>query len=165
MSPADTIASIGADDLRDLESLLVEFLDDTKARCASLIDRSGRLLLAAGDTTGFDQTAFASLAAADFAAGDQIAALVGERELTSLYHHGERQSMYLADVSGWAILAALFDGRTTLGMVRVKTKGVAPRFAAVFAEIARRGPSGPVVQMEVGWASEAELEVDRLFTE
>ncbi len=165
MRAGGTIGSIGAHDLQEIESLLTTFLAETRARCAVLIDRDGRVLATRGDTGGIDTISFASLAAADYSAGDQIAALLGETEFASLYHHGDRNSMYLADLSGWAILAALFDQRTTLGMVRVKTKGVAPRFAAVFSEIARRGPSGPVVNVEAGWADDAEREIDRLFTE
>lgn len=165
MRRADLIASIGADDLEHIESLLTRYVRDTSARSASLIDRTGRLLAVAGETGDFDQIAFASLAAADFAASDQLAVLLGEREFASLYHHGERQSMYLADAGGWAILAALFDRRTTLGMVRIKTRGVVARLGRVFRELADRGPSGSVVQMEVGWAQDAESEIDRLFAD
>jgi len=165
MTSADNIASIGTDDLEQIDSLLKRYLQETNARCAVLIDRTGRLLAASGDTGGIDQTAFASLAAADFAASDQLATLVGEQEFAALYHHGERQSMYLADVDGRAILSALFDRRTTLGMVRIKTKGVVARLGRVFQDIAETGPSGSVVSMEVGWADDAESEIDRLFTE
>jgi predicted regulator of Ras-like GTPase activity (Roadblock/LC7/MglB family) len=165
MKATGTIVSIGAHDLQDIDHLLSSFLAETRARCVFLIDRSGRVLATRGDTGGVDAISFASLAAADYSAGDQIASLLGETEFASLYHHGERQSMYLADLSGWAILAALFDHRTTLGMVRVKTKGMASRFADLFSEIARRGPSGPVVEVEAGWADDAEREIDRLFTE
>jgi predicted regulator of Ras-like GTPase activity (Roadblock/LC7/MglB family) len=131
----------------------------------ALVDRTGRLLAAVGDTGGFDQITFASLAAADFAASDQLAGLLGEQEFAALYHHGERQSMYLADTNGWAILAALFDRRTTLGMVRIKTRGVVARLGRIFDELAERGPTGSVVQMEVGWADDVENEIDRLFTD
>jgi predicted regulator of Ras-like GTPase activity (Roadblock/LC7/MglB family) len=165
MRRGDAIGSIGTNDLEELDRLLASFLTEARARCALLVDRGGRLLVTHGDTGGIDAVTFASLAAADFAAGDQIATLLGETEFASLYHHGERQSMYLADLSGWAILAALFDGRTTWGMVRVKSKAVVPRFAAAFDALARRGPSGSVVQMEAGWADDAEQEIDRLFTD
>lgn len=165
MRPGGTIGSIGAHDLQEIDSLLTAFLAESRARCAVLLDRTGRVLSSIGDTGGIDTVTFGSLAAADYSAGDQIAELLGETEFASLYHHGERQSMFLADLSGWAILAALFDHRTTLGMVRVKTKAVVPRFSAVFAEIERRGPAGPVVHVEAGWADDAEREIDRLFTE
>jgi predicted regulator of Ras-like GTPase activity (Roadblock/LC7/MglB family) len=165
MKRADVIASIGTTDLDNIESLLTSYLRDTNGRCVALVDRTGRLLAAVGDTGGFDQITFASLAAADFAASDQLAGLLGEQEFAALYHHGERQSMYLADTNGWAILAALFDRRTTLGMVRIKTRGVVARLGRIFDELAERGPTGSVVQMEVGWADDVENEIDRLFTD
>lgn len=165
MKPAQLIASIGTDDLARFEHLLGEFLRQSRARCALLIDRTGRVLAYAGDTGGFDQTTFASLVAADFAANDQLAALLGEAEFSSLYHHGPRHSMYLADLSGWAILASLFDEKTTLGLVRVKARGFGPDFRTIFEELAARGPSGAVVPMDVSWAADAEIEIDRLFGE
>lgn len=165
MRQADVIGSIGADDLENLQKLLATYLTETHARCVVLVDRTGRLLASAGDTEDFDQVTFASLAAADFAASDQLAALLGEEEFSSLYHDGERHSMYLTDLAGWAILAALFDRRTTLGMVRIKARGIAPRFREAFRNLAERGPSGAVVPMEVGWADDAVSEIDRLFTE
>jgi len=165
MKRADLISSIGTTDLEQIESQLTSFLHASRARSASIVDRTGRLLANVGDSASVDQIAFASLAAADFAASDQLAVLLGETEFATLYHHGERQSMFLADVDGWAILAALFDRRTTLGMVRIKTRGLVTRLSRVFSEMAERGPTGSVVQMEVGWAADAESEIDRLFTD
>lgn len=165
MKRGDVVASIGATDLEQIDSLLKSFLRETNARSVALVDRTGRLLTTVGDTGGVDQITFASLAAADFAASDQLAGLLGESEFSSLYHHGDTQSMYLADAGGWAILAALFDRRTTLGMVRIKAKGVVGKLGALFRELAERGPSGATVQMEVGWADDVESEIDRLFTD
>jgi hypothetical protein len=59
----------------------------------------------------------------------------------------------------------LFDTRTTLGMVRIKTRTLLPSFAEQLARLAAQGPSGQVVQMESDWASAAESEIDRLFGE
>jgi predicted regulator of Ras-like GTPase activity (Roadblock/LC7/MglB family) len=110
-----------------------------------------------------DPAAFASLVAGDFAASGQLAAQVGEAEFASLYHKGPDRSMFLADVGGAAILAVLFDNRTTLGLVRVKAKTLVPRGVAVFEQLRTRGPLGELVQFEAGWAAEAEHEVDRVF--
>lgn len=159
----DMLGFLGTDDVSTFETLLGGFVGEATVRCAMLCDRTGRMLSVAGDVSGLDQTTFASLASADFSASDQLAALLGEEEFTSLYHHGAHRSMFLADIGGVAILAVLFDTRTTLGMVRIKTKSLVPRFAEYFEQMAQRGPSGQVVQMEAGWASEAESEIDRLF--
>jgi predicted regulator of Ras-like GTPase activity (Roadblock/LC7/MglB family) len=161
----DNIGFLGSDDVREFESLLAEMVSGSRVHCALLVDRAGRLIASAGDLKGLDSTAFASLASADFAASNRIAVLLGENDFASLYHHGADRSMFLADVAGAAVLAVLFDTRTTLGMVRVKTKSLVPRFADQLALLASRGPSGQVVQMEPDWASDAETEIDRLFTE
>lgn len=161
----DMLGFLGTDDVSTFDALLTGFVADAGVRCVLLCDRTGRMLSAAGDTAGLDQTTFASLASADFSASDQLAALLGEEEFTSLYHHGANRSMFLADIAGAAILAVLFDTRTTLGMVRIKTKSLVPRFAEYFAQMAARGPSGQVVQMESDWASEAGFEIDRLFND
>lgn len=161
----DSIGFLGADDVRCFEELLNGFVTETRAECAMLVDRTGRLLCRAGHAEELDETAFASLASADFAASDQLASLLGESEFTSLYHHGAQRSMFLADIRGTAILAVLFDTRTTLGMVRITTKSLVPQFGEHLRRIMERGPSGPLVQLEAGWAADAESEIDRLFGE
>lgn len=165
MTSRDGITFFGPQDVERLDRLMSGFLGETHARCVLLVDRSGRLLTAAGDIGNLDQVTFASLVAGDFAASDQLAAMLGEAEFSSLYHQGEGRAMYLADVGGWAILAALFDGRTTLGMVRLKSKAVVPRFATLFAELAARGPMRPTAELQNDWVAEAESQIDRLFAD
>lgn len=160
-----TIGFLGADDVRRFEELLDELVRDAQAGASLLVDRAGRLLAGAGDIGGLDQTTFASLASADFAASNQLATLLGEDEFASVYHHGEARSMFLVDIGGTAILAVLFDTRTTLGMIRFKTRSLMPRFTECLARLAEGGPSGQVVQMEAGWAAEVESEIERLFEE
>ena len=62
--------------------------------------------------------------------------LKGEKEFTALYHQGAAGSMYLSDIAGAAILAAVFDKRTTLGMVRLKTRAVVPQLVELLQEVA-----------------------------
>jgi predicted regulator of Ras-like GTPase activity (Roadblock/LC7/MglB family) len=161
----DGLGVLGVEDVRRFEELLAAFVAGSGARCAFLMDRTGRLLSSRGATDEVDETTFASLASAGFAASGQLAHLLGEKEFASLYHHGGERSMFLADIAGGAILAVLFDTRTTLGMVRIKTKWLVPQLADHIRGMAERGPSGPVVQMEADWASQAESQIDRLFTD
>lgn len=150
------------DDVQQLGRLLNTFIVDSQAHCAVLVDRSGRLLTQAGDTGAMDNITFASLVAGDFAASDQLARLLGEEEFASLYHAGEGRSMYLADISGWGIVAALFDGKTTLGMIRLRSKTLIPQLATLFETIAAR-PKAAIIGMDNTWVSDAEDEIDRLF--
>ena len=154
-------------DLEQLDRLLLTFLDATSARCALLVDRSGQLLTFAGDGLTFDGTTFASLAAADFSASDQLAKLLGEDEFKALYHQGAKDSMYLVDIHGRAILAALFNGGTTLGLVRLTTRNLLPEIETLFQTVSERGAHAPdqPQYFDSGWLSEAEGEIDKLFAE
>lgn len=165
MTHGDSIVSLDSEDLQRLTQLLDGLLGETSARSAFLVDRSGQLLAASGATGGIDHASFASLAAADFAASGRLAELLGEDEFASLYHQGDVGSMVLVDVGGRAILAALFDARTTLGMIRLKTKTVVPELIRLFDAARERERGAPRRHLGSGWAAEASDEIDRLFKE
>lgn len=162
MSP-DSIRELGPDDLERINRILHSFVSEAGARCALLLDRAGRPVTAYGETGDIDETSFASLAAAGFDASDQLAGLLGEKEFTALYHQGTAGSMYLSDIAGAAILAAVFDKRTTLGMVRLKTRAVVPQLVELLQEMGRR-PSEGKRRLDAGWLDDAVDEIDRLFT-
>lgn len=164
MRRRDGIRFFQTEDLNRMNLLLGSFLKETGACSAVLMDRTGRLLTTAGDTSGFDGIAFATLAAADFSASDQLATLLGEEGFTALYHHGDDQSMYLAAMGDQAILAALFNGQTTLGLVRLKIRAMEPEFAALFTELAARNEDTGAA-LEPSWADEAADKLDRLFAD
>ncbi len=156
--------SFTEDDYGAITESLTRFLGESNARCALLVDRAGQLVATVGEQPTFDPTAFATLTAADFSANDQLAKLIGENDFNSLFHQGEKESMYLADVARRVILVVLFDNRTTLGMIRIKVKAVVRELGEVFAEMFARSaaaPQGP--RVEAGFADEAEDEIDRLF--
>lgn len=157
----DPISALGPDDIPRINRLLHTFVSEAGARCALFLDRHGRPVTAFGETGGFDETSFASLAAADFDASDELAGLLGEREFTALYHQGVNGSMYLSEVAGAAILAAIFDRRTTLGMVRLKTREVVPQLVSLLAELGDRAQERPA--LDARWTDDAVSEIDRLF--
>jgi predicted regulator of Ras-like GTPase activity (Roadblock/LC7/MglB family) len=158
--------SFQEDDARRMREVLDTFLAGSGARSALLIDRNGQLVLGVGEAPGFDSTSFASLAAADFSANDQLASMMGEQEFSSLFHQGERESMYLADVGRRVILVALFGEGATLGMVRIKARTAVRELSGIVAELFDRASSSSasgIAQLESSWLDEAESEIDRLF--
>jgi hypothetical protein len=60
------------------------------------------------------------------------------------------------------ILVVLFDQRTTLGLVKLKGKGVVETLNKVFAEMFNRVGAGPATP-EKGLLEGAEDEIDKLF--
>src|SRR5919199_170313 len=129
-------------DFGAITQALERFLQESSARCTLLVDRTGQLVATVGEKPTFDPTAFATLTAADFSANDQLAKLIGEKEFSSLFHQGERESMYLADVAHRVILVVLFDSRTTLGLVRLKVKGTVDDLTRLFRAVFERGAAG-----------------------
>ena len=134
--------SFTEDDYSAIMRSLQRFLEESNARSALLVDRSGQLVATAGDSPHFDPTAFATLTAADFSANDQLARLIGETEFSSLFHQGEQESMYLVDIVRRVILVILFDNRTTLGLVRLKVKPTVEELNTLFTGMFQRQQGG-----------------------
>ena len=80
----------------------------------------------------------------------------------ALFHQGERESMYLADVARRVILVVLFDNRTTLGLVKLRVRTTVPELVKVFEDMFS-SPGKATQQMESGLLGDAEDEIDKLF--
>jgi len=162
--PGAATWSLDESDYHRITTHLNALLKESNARCALLVDRAGQLLASVGEQLSFDPTAFASLTAADFSANDQLAKMIGEPEFASLFHQGEKESMYLADIARRVILVVLFDERTTVGMVRLRVKQTVSELVAVFDEMfGRVAPGTSPAAEKRGLLEGAEDEIDKLF--
>jgi predicted regulator of Ras-like GTPase activity (Roadblock/LC7/MglB family) len=154
--------SFHEEDSHRIHAILGEFLREANARSGLIVDRTGQMVAMVGEAPEFDPTAFASLTAADFSANDQLARMIGEAEFGSLFHQGEKESMYLADVARRVILVVLFDNRTTLGLVKLRVKTAVLQLNQVFLDMFNRSGTTQA-QVETGFVGEAEDELDKLF--
>jgi predicted regulator of Ras-like GTPase activity (Roadblock/LC7/MglB family) len=152
--------SFTEEDFGAITQSLEKFLGESQCRCALLVDRAGQLIATVGEKPKFDPTTFATLTAADFSANDQLAKLIGENDFQSLFHQGEKESMYLADVSRRVILVVLFDNRTTLGLVRLKMKEVVTELVKIFEVVFARGAAS---KGKPSLLAGADDEIDNLF--
>jgi len=149
------------DDFGAITRSLGNFLADTGSLCAMLVDRSGQLVTSVGDAPGLDATTFATLTAADFGANDQLARILGETEFTTLFHQGERDSVFVSDVARRLILVVIFDSRTNAGMVKLKLKPEVEELTMLLDTALSRARSGSSGQQ--GLLHGAEKEIDDLF--
>ena len=152
--------SLSESDYRRISEHLTELLRESDARCAMVVDRTGQLLATVGEALSFDPTVFASLTAADFSANDELAKMIGEPEFASLFHQGEKESMYLADVGRRLILVVLFNQRTTVGLVRLRVKQTVRDLSQLLNEMFGRPSQG---KPDGGLLEGAEDEIDKLF--
>jgi predicted regulator of Ras-like GTPase activity (Roadblock/LC7/MglB family) len=153
--------SFTQDDFTSITESLKRFLGETKSSCALLVDRSGQLVTTVGDAPGLDTTAFASLTAADYSANDQLAKLVGENDFSSLFHQGEKGSIYVADIARRVLLVVIFDSRTTVGLVRLRMKDEIEELTVLIDRVFSRGQNG--AESGGHLLEGADDEIDKLF--
>ncbi len=101
---------------------LEEFVKETGVRLAVLINRSGQILAQHGFDKLFDLVGVAALAAGINASSRALAAQLGEEEFEHLHHAGKERQLFLGNfesAAGQLMLVAVFDDRSSIGLVRV----------------------------------------------
>jgi predicted regulator of Ras-like GTPase activity (Roadblock/LC7/MglB family) len=150
---------------RAIKENIEKLLQQSDAKAVMLVDRDGNLITNAGETEKIDMEAFATLAAADFAATSQLAEIIGEQQFRTLYHQGERDHLYFQVIARNIIVAVIFDQRTTLGLVRVRVKHASENLARILEDIF--GGQEQTAQEEDAKiediSKDIEDELDRLF--
>ena len=131
-------------------------------RTVLLIDKDGRVITQEGELGKLDLSSFATLSAADFAATNQLASLLGEKEFSTVYHQGEKINIYFSLITGGIILVAIFDERTTLGMVRIKVRKTVNDLSQVLEGFFKKEREKPT-KMPDEFAKEAEEEIEKFF--
>lgn len=115
-----------------LTSILAKTQRELRADLVLLIDRNGQQIASEGKPRHIDLTALSSLAAANLAATDGLARLVGEQEFAALYHQGKHRSLHISAVAKKFSLVVVFDETVSLGMVRLRVKHAAAYLEEVF---------------------------------
>jgi len=121
-----------------IDAVLGRFLADSGCAAALLIDRSGQPLAETGVSRTLDTGSIGALAAAAFSATAALAQLLGESEFSVLFHEGVRESMHVSTVDDDTILLAIFDERTTVGMVRLFAREASTSIGGILEESRKR---------------------------
>ena len=119
-------------DYQRLRGVLAKTQRDLRAALVLLIDRGGHEIASEGKGLGTDHTALAALAAANLAATQELARLVGETEFSIIFHQGRCRSIHVSDVAKRFSLVVVFDDSISLGMVRWKVKRAAASLEEIF---------------------------------
>jgi predicted regulator of Ras-like GTPase activity (Roadblock/LC7/MglB family) len=105
-----------------LKPPIAEFVRESRARIALLINGSGQVLAQHGFTRSYEVMNVASLAAAAHASARALAELTDASRWTHLHHAGKERQLFLAPVKTPAaelILVIIFDEETSLGIVQL----------------------------------------------
>jgi predicted regulator of Ras-like GTPase activity (Roadblock/LC7/MglB family) len=121
------------DDVDSIDAILDVFLKQSAAKCALLVDKDGHMVTCRGESRKIDLDTISALVAGSFAATREMARVLGEEEFSALFHQGKSDNIQLSIVGDRALLTAIFDESTTVGMVRLYAAEAAKRLAAIFA--------------------------------
>jgi predicted regulator of Ras-like GTPase activity (Roadblock/LC7/MglB family) len=151
-----------------LKSILAKTQRDLRADLVLLIDRSGHQIAAEGPADNLDLTALSSLAAANLAATDGLAHLIGEPDFSILYHQGKNRNIHISDVLKRFSLVLVFDETVSLGMVRWKVKRATASLEDLFRVMLRKAEAEAKNEAANASAQPAgprftDEEIDRLF--
>ena len=140
------------EDIERLNATLDVFLNETDAQCVLVIDKGGHLIAVRGLTDSMDTASLSALAAGAFASTREIARLIGEPEFSVLFHQGRREHIHVSLIDGDTLLMAIFDDRTTIGIIRLYAKDSEEEIARLFAEVKRQRQRGAKVLAELDGA-------------
>jgi predicted regulator of Ras-like GTPase activity (Roadblock/LC7/MglB family) len=132
---------------------------DASAKVVFLVDKDGQEIASQGEVGNLDTTSLASLAAGNVAATGGMAQLIGEKEFPTLSHEGERESIHIS-VIGRLLLVVVFDERSSLGLVKLRSKQVAQQLASMIDEIT----SGDFDDLDSPFAGITDEDIDSLFS-
>ena len=107
---------------RRIQGILAKIQRELKAELVLLISRSGQPIAISDSAKSIDSTALSSLAAANLAATDGLANIVGETEFSVLIHQGRQRSIFISDLLKKFSLVLVFDASASAGLIRYKCK-------------------------------------------
>jgi predicted regulator of Ras-like GTPase activity (Roadblock/LC7/MglB family) len=144
-------------DFLRINAILGKMQQELRAELVLLISRSGQPIVISGSAENIDCTALASLAAANLAATDGLANIVGEKEFSVLIHQGRQRSLFISDLMKKFSLVLVFDASSSSGMVRYKCKRTIQLLEDVIRDYQRRMEK-PETSISAPLFSDEELE-------
>jgi predicted regulator of Ras-like GTPase activity (Roadblock/LC7/MglB family) len=156
---ADTPILLREQQYHQIKAVLARLRMDSAARVVFLVDKDGQEIASQGDVGNLDTTSLASLAAGNVAATGGMAQLIGEREFPTVSHEGEKESIHIS-VIGRLLLVIVFDERSSLGLVKLRSKQISHQIAAMFDEITKSDYD----DLDSPFAGITDEDIDSLFS-
>jgi predicted regulator of Ras-like GTPase activity (Roadblock/LC7/MglB family) len=152
-----TLPQLIEEDVRRLNETLRDFLVQTDATVALVIDKGGFLIAHQGNGEGLDLTSIGALASGAFMASQTIAGLANEKDFNHTYQQGERSSLFTRNVDENCLLLVLFPSKTGVGVVKFYSTGAVDRIAKQLQAAHERDPQGGLDLSELNVADPREF--------
>lgn len=136
-----------------LDAPLSDFVRQARVNLAVALEPSGRVLAQHGFTRSLDVMAVCSLVAAIHASGSELGRQANGVPFGPLHHSGSGRQVFLAAASaasGTVLLLAVFDDRTSLGVVRHFFGAYAQALSRVSGDEMSSGPTTGDFERDLG---------------
>lgn len=137
-----TLPQLIEEDMQRLNDALLEFIGQTDATAALIIDKGGFLITHQGDSSQFDVTTIGALASGAFMANQTIASLVNELNFNSVYQQGEKSSMLVVNIDEHCLLIVIFSANIGVGIMKYFAAGAIRKIAGQLVVARSRNPDG-----------------------
>lgn len=113
-----TLPQLIEEDIRRLDETLREFLTQTDATVAMVIDKGGFLITHQGEAPELDLTTIGALSSGAFLASQTMAGLVNEKDFDHTYQQGAQFSLFTINVDEQSLLVVVFPSPSGVGVVK-----------------------------------------------
>jgi len=152
-----TLPQLIEEDIQKLDETLQDFLAQTDATVALIIDKGGFMITHQGEAGELDLTSIGALASGAFLASQSIAGLVNEKDFNHTSLQGEEHSVFTVNVDEQCLLVVVFPSQTGVGVVKYYSAAAIHRLARQLAVARERDPEGGVDLSELNLADPQEL--------
>jgi len=152
------------EEFNQIQTVVDRLVKEANAKVVFIVDKNGQLITVSGggDDDGTDMTSLASLTAGCIAATGAIAQLLNESEFATQFHEGELANIHIQLVGNRIILVVVFDGKSSLGLVRLRVRKATTEldriFLAVLAKAQAPGADAPFAEI-------TDNDIDSLFND
>lgn len=129
--------------IRAINNTLGNLVMDSGAKAALLLEKSGQLIAAQGETNAFDTMSLSALITGSFSSNKAIAGLIGETEFRKMFQQGKQSSIYMAALDTGDLISVIFSNQITIGKIKFKVEQMLPLINEQMQSMYNSSPETP----------------------
>jgi len=127
--------ALRSQDVRKLNRVLQELIVRSESSACLVCDNSGYVLAQEG-VKQQDSMLLSALGAGVFSASRELATLLGEDQFSSVFHQGEKKSIFISAANEEVLLVTIFSNESSVGLVKLYARPAARSIQGII-EVAR----------------------------
>ena len=154
---------VSESELGNIARVLGRLTLDTGGSHVLLLDKSGQLIAAQGQTGQRDVIALGALLAGAFSSSRQVAEILGERDFRTILQQGVHESLYTSLIGEQWLLVVVFDKQTHVGLVKVLARRASEELERVLERVRSGGAQAKEQVVNVQFRDSVANTIDLLF--